>query len=114
MMLFHQEMSFLKRLSLIMGCIILILLLTNGIVGKGGYLELKRMEDQNRQLKEKIDKFKLENQNLMQQIEALKNNPEEIKRVAREEYNMVGKGEIKITASPLKQPSTAQSGKKSK
>ncbi len=112
--MFHQEMSFLKKLGLIMGCTVLVLLLANGIVGKGGYLELKRMESQNRQLQEKIDKFKQENQSLLQQIDSLKNNPEEIKRVAREEYNMVGKGEIKITASPVKQPPADSSNKKAK
>ncbi len=101
-MLFRQEMSFLKRLGILMGCIILLLLLANGIVGKGGYLELRKIEDQNRQLKEKITKFKQENEHLLQEIDALKTNPEAIRKVAREEYNMVGKGEIKITASPVK------------
>jgi cell division protein FtsB len=101
-MLFHQEMSFLKRLGIFMGFIILLLLLANGIVGKGGYLELRKMEDQNRQLKEKITKYKQQNEHLLQEIDALKTNPEAIRKVAREDYNMVGKGEIKITASPLK------------
>jgi len=113
-MLFHQEMSFLKRLGLIMGCIILLLLLANGIVGKGGYLELRKIEDQNRQLKEKVEKFKQENRQLLREIDALKTDPEAIKKVAREEYNMVGKGEIKITASPVKSAPPDQPSPKSK
>jgi cell division protein FtsB len=101
-MIFKQDAGFLKRLALIMASIILLLLLVNGIVGKGGFVDLRKMEEQNQALKQKIEKYKQENQQLVEEINALKTQPRKIIDVARDQYNMVGKGEVKITVSPIK------------
>jgi cell division protein FtsB len=113
-MIFKQDAGYLKRLALIMASIILLLLLANGIVGKGGFVDLRRMEEQNQVLKQKIEQFKQENQQLVEEINALKTQPRKIIDVARDQYNMVGKGEVKITVSPVKPAKPSRSSSKSK
>jgi cell division protein FtsB len=89
-----------QRLIWLVGVLVLLGMIVNGIMGKGGYLELRLIEERNKALKSNIDALKQENQQLLDEIEQLKTNPNKIIEEARDRYNMVGKGEIKITTTP--------------
>jgi cell division protein FtsB len=95
-----------QRLIWFLGVLVLLGMIVNGIMGKGGYLELRQIEERNKALKANIDALKQENQELLDEIEQLKTNPNKIIEEARDRYNMVGKGEIKITTPPPPQTPT--------
>ena len=102
----NGENSFFKRLLVVMTSSILLLLLAYGLFGKGGYLELKRMENQNQDLLRRIEQLKDENNKILSEIKALKTDPKTIEKIAREELGLVKPGEIKITTNQPDPPSS--------
>lgn len=94
-----SQKSFFKRLLVVMASSILLLFLAYGLFGKGGYLELKRIESQNQELIERIEQIREENKKILSEIKALKSDPKTIEKIAREELGLVKPGEIKITTN---------------
>jgi cell division protein FtsB len=97
---------FLKRLTLFMLSLVLLLLFAHGLLGKKGYLAVRRMKQQNQGLSRKIQEVKRENTQAMEEIKALKSDPKTIEKIAREELGLVKPGEIKITTGKSKTESS--------
>ena len=85
--------------------VVTLLALAYAIVGNNGYLELRRREVKNRELRAKADQLRQENQEMLNEIKALKSDPKLIEKIAREELGMVKPGEVKITTNPDRQGS---------
>ncbi len=64
------------------------------IFGRNGYVDLNRLKQENRTLSEKNMKIEMKNLKLHRTIERLKNDPEYIESVARQEFGMIGKDEL--------------------
>ncbi|MBA7702894.1 Cell division protein FtsB [subsurface metagenome] len=65
------------------------------LFGDYGYLARRKLSIQVSQLEKEIEVFKEQNKNLAQEIEALKNDPQIIERIARERLGLIKEGEIK-------------------
>ena len=83
-----------------------VLALAYAIIGNNGYLELRRREGKNRDLRSKAEELRRENKEIKNEIRALKSDPKMIEKIAREELGMVKPGEVKITTNPDRQGST--------
>jgi len=86
--------------------VVSILALAYALIGDNGYLELRRREVRNRELKAKAEELRRENKGILSEIKALKSDPKAIEKIAREELGMVKPGEVKITTNPDRQTST--------
>ena len=64
------------------------------VLGKYNVFTLWRFQQQKTQLENKVQALKIENQRLVDQIEALKNDPRVIEKIAREKFGMVGRDEV--------------------
>jgi cell division protein FtsB len=78
------------------------------IMGNNGYLELRRREAKNQELRLKADGLRQENKEIRSEIRALKSDPKAIEKIAREELGMVKPGEVKITTNPDRQKAAAR------
>ena len=92
---------FLKVLTLVMLSLVLLLLFGHGLIGKKGYLAVRRMKQQNQELNQKIEQLNRENKQTMEEIKALKSDPKAIEKIAREELGLVKPGDVKITTGKL-------------
>ena len=83
--------------------VVSILAFAYAIMGNNGYLELRRREAKNQELRLKADELRRENKEILNEIRALKSDPKAIEKIAREELGMVKPGEVKITTNPDRQ-----------
>jgi cell division protein FtsB len=97
---------FLKQLVLIIVSFSSLLLFTHALFGKLGYLELKKVQNQNEDLAQKIEKLKAENKKIVTEIISLKTDSRVIEKIAREELGLVKPGEVKITTNPSSERSS--------
>jgi cell division protein FtsB len=102
-----KQRSFFQRLSLLMVAVVSVLAFAYAIMGNNGYLELRRREAKNQELKLKADGLRQENKEIRSEIRALKSDPKAIEKIAREELGMVKPGEVKITTNPDRQKAAA-------
>ena len=65
-----------------------------------GYLARGRLSRQISLLEREIATFEEQNENLEEDIKALKNDPEVIERIARESLGLIKEGEIKYKSVP--------------
>jgi cell division protein FtsB len=87
-----------------------LLLVWHGFYGKNGLLawEQKRIED--RQLHKEIDELQQENARLRERIERLKNNPDAIGQVAREQLHYAKPNEVIVALPAEKKAQTPPNG----
>ena len=78
------------RVMLIIAAAFLIVL----VLGKYNVFTIWRFQQQKTELENKVQALKIENQRLTDQIEALKNDPQVIEKIAREKFGMVGRDEV--------------------
>lgn len=64
------------------------------IVGSGGYMKLRRYQEEIRQLETQNRILHQTQAALLEQIGRLKNDPREIERIAREQYQLARPGDI--------------------
>jgi cell division protein FtsB len=102
-----KQRSFFQRLSLLMVAVVSVLAFAYAIMGNNGYLELRRREAKNQELRLKADGLRQENKEIRSEIRALKSDPKAIEKIAREELGMVKPGEVKITTNPDRQKAAA-------
>ncbi len=100
-----KQRSFFQRLSLLMVGVVGVLAFAYAIMGNNGYLELRRREAKNQELRLKAEELRQENKEILSEIKALKSDPKAIEKIAREELGMVKPGEVKITTNPDRQKS---------
>ena len=83
--------------------VVSVLAFAYAIMGNNGYLELRRREAKNQELRLKAEELRRENKEILNEIRALKSDPKAIEKIAREELGMVKPGEVKITTNPERQ-----------
>jgi len=66
------------------------------IVFLPGYTKLQELKDKNRDLEEKIKKYKVDNSLLVEELSLIKNDPFYQEKIARKKLGVVRKGEIPI------------------
>ena len=71
-----------------------LLLLAYQVFGPNGYMTLREREREKRALAEEIRKLTEENLRLVREAKALRNDPQAIERVAREEMKLARPGEV--------------------
>jgi cell division protein FtsB len=98
-----KQHPFFQRLSLLMVGVVSVLAFAYAIIGNNGYLELRRREAKNQELRLRAEELRLENKEILNEIRALKSDPKAIEKIAREELGMVKPGEVKITTNPERQ-----------
>ena len=91
-----QPSALLKALVVVVG-LGLLALLVHTVFGAGGYVDLRRQQAELQELKKKVDSLEGENRRLLEEIKQLRDNPEAIERVARENLRMAKPGETIIT-----------------
>ena len=79
---------------LIMSVGVLTLLLIVGIFNKVGFLEVLESQKELVALKSNIHRLEVENEALIIEIDALKNNPRYMERIAREDLGLARPGEV--------------------
>lgn len=80
---------------------------TYGLVGDGGLVTVLQMRARHAQLAQQVAAAELANQALRQQIAALRSDPRELERLAREELQMARPGET-IYLLPPSRPQPAE------
>ncbi len=104
---FAEQMgSFLRRnltWFLVAGLTLLVL---QDIFGTHGVVAMRRSQEQAADIQKEIDHLNEENQKLQDHVRALKSDPAEIERVAREDMGLARPGEyiFKIQPKPAAQP----------
>jgi cell division protein FtsB len=102
----EQMRSFLRRnltWFLVAGLTLLVL---QDIFGTHGVVAMRRSQEQAADIQKEIDHLNQENQKLQEHVRALKSDPAEIERVAREDMGLARPGEyiFKIQPKPGAQP----------
>jgi cell division protein FtsB len=102
----EQMRSFLRRnltWFLVAGLTLLVL---QDIFGTHGVVAMRRSQEQAADIQKEIDHLNEENQKLQEHVRALKTDPAEIERVAREDMGLARPGEyiFKIQPKPGAQP----------
>jgi cell division protein FtsB len=102
----EQMRSFLRRnltWFLVAGLTLLVL---QDIFGAHGVVAMRRSQEQAADIQKEIDHLNEENQKLHEHVRALKTDPAEIERVAREDMGLARPGEyiFKIQPKPAAQP----------
>ena len=84
----------------------LTLLVLQDIFGTHGVVAMKRSQEQAADIQKEIDHLNEENQKLQDHVRALKSDPTEIERVAREDLGLARPGEhiFRIQPKPVAQP----------
>jgi cell division protein FtsB len=98
----QQPVPFWRRHLLEILGLALLALGIHDIFGAHGYLAMQRSEKQIEQLRGEIDKLNRENQELSQNVNALKTDPSAIEKIAREDMGLARPGEMifKMPAAP--------------
>jgi len=64
------------------------------IFGKGGYLELRHYQEELQKLQNESSRLQRNQRNLLLSIQKIKEDPNEIERIAREKYNFARPGDV--------------------
>ncbi|MGH9447494.1 MAG: FtsB family cell division protein [Terriglobia bacterium] len=83
-----------RRVALLVGVLICLGLVVQGIFGTDGLLTLRQKRREFNSLTHQIQQLKKGNQRLQHQVQGLRSNPQTIGRYAREELHMARPGEI--------------------
>jgi cell division protein FtsL len=78
-------------------------LLVHDIFGTHGYLAMRQKRQEIQKINRELEKLNKENLELKQDVQDLKSDPETIRKIAREEYGLAGRGE-KIIKLPAPKP----------
>jgi cell division protein FtsB len=82
-----------KRMYLIpAGCIVFILFFT--IFGERGLLRIYHLNKEKREIQQRVESIRLENQKLVREIDALKNDRRYLESIARKDFGLVRQNEI--------------------
>jgi cell division protein FtsB len=76
------------------------LLVLQDVFGTHGVLAMRRAQKEAASVQKEIDQINAENQQLQDRVKSLKNDPEAIERIAREELGLARRGEIVFETAP--------------
>lgn len=100
----HKETppGFLRRNSRVLLGGVLFLVFVHDIFGPHGYMAMRRTQREIERVRMDIQHLDSENEQLAEQVHALKSDPKLIERIAREEMGLARRGEIiiKLPARP--------------
>ena len=82
-----------KKASLLFSVIVFIALVVGALFGDGGILQLWQERAETQALELEIQRLRVKNSQLAEEIHALRSNPQAIERLAREELGLVRPGE---------------------
>ena len=99
-----------RHLRTILG-LVMVLLLMDNIFGTHGYLAMRRTQKEIATLKKDLQRLNDENQQLAEQVKALKSDPQLIEKIARDELGLARPGEVIIRIPQQPANSSAAPGK---
>jgi cell division protein FtsB len=100
----NQISEFLKQHGRTVLGLFLLALVVHDIFGTHGFIAMRRTQLEIRRVRKDIDKLNSENVQLSDQVKALKTDPHEIERIAREELQRAKQGEVIIRVPTLPPP----------
>ncbi|MBZ5541888.1 MAG: septum formation initiator family protein [Acidobacteriia bacterium] len=103
--------SFLRRHGRTILGLLMVLLLMDNIFGTHGYLAMRRTQKEIAALKKDLQRLNDENQQLAEQVKALKSDPQLIEKIARDELGLARPGEVIIRIPQQPANSSAAPGK---
>lgn len=83
-----------KKIIYAFSSLLFITLLFLSVFGRNGYVDLNRLRQEHEAITRTNMRLELENHELYRTIERLKNDPEYIENIARQEFGMIGKDEL--------------------
>ncbi|HEY5975887.1 MAG TPA: septum formation initiator family protein [Geobacteraceae bacterium] len=92
-----------KRMYLIpAGCIVFILFFT--IFGERGLLRIYHLHKEKHEIQQRVEAMRQENQKLVREIDALKNDRRYLESIARKDFGLVRQNEIIYQFPPAAKP----------
>ena len=82
------------KVFIILAALLGLLLIALGILGNNGIITYTQLKRNYKEMQQRVEKLDKENQKLVEEINQLRDNPEYIERIAREELGMVKPGEV--------------------
>jgi cell division protein FtsB len=73
---------------------VIVVLVTDGLVGENGFFQRARVRDTYEQERQAVDTLKQRNQRLLNEIRRLKYDPETLEGLARQELGLIRPGEV--------------------
>jgi cell division protein FtsB len=95
-----QLREFLRRNANLFLAAALALLLLQDVFGTHGVLAMRRAQKEAATVKQEIDQINEENRQLQDRVKSLKDDPQAIERIAREEMGLARPGEYIFKTSP--------------
>ncbi|HEY2820532.1 MAG TPA: septum formation initiator family protein [Candidatus Acidoferrum sp.] len=102
-----QITEFLKQHGRTVLGLFVLALVVHDIFGTHGFIAMRRTQLEIRRVRKDIDRLNSENVQLSDQVKALKSDPHEIERIAREELQRAKQGEVIIRVPQLPPPTDA-------
>lgn len=97
------KQSFLQRWGGAIFVLLLMALVAHVLFGEHGFLVMRREQKEVEKLRQEIAQLTADNQQLSEEIQALKTDPHLIERIAREEMGLARQGELIFKLPPKKQ-----------
>jgi len=86
-----------REITLIAFCLTSLSLLGMLIFGRGGYLQVRTVRERLNELRKRNHELHLENQSVYEMILRVQEDPAEIERIARKEFNLAQPGDWIVT-----------------
>jgi cell division protein FtsB len=102
-----QITEFLKQHGRTVLGLFVLALVVHDIFGTHGFIAMRRTQLEIRRVRNDINRLNSENVQLSDQVKALKSDPHEIERIAREELQRAKQGEVIIRVPQLPPPADA-------
>jgi cell division protein FtsB len=103
----NQISDFLKQHGRTVLGLFVLALVVHDIFGTHGFIAMRHTQLEIQRVRKNIDRLNSENVQLSNQVKALKSDPHEIERIAREELQRAKQGEVIIRVPQLPQPTDA-------
>ncbi len=103
----NQISEFLKQHGRTILGLFVLALVVHDIFGTHGFIAMRRTQLEIQRVRKDIDRLNSENIQLSDQVKALKSDPHEIERIAREELQRAKQGEVIIRVPQLPPPTDA-------
>jgi cell division protein FtsB len=87
--------------------LLVLLLLVHNVFGAHGFLAMHQTRAEIEKVQQNIDRLNKENEQLADQVHALKTDPHAIEKIARDELNLARPGDV-IIKIPQQQPSPSR------
>ena len=112
MNLFGWDKKTFRRNAVCLLALLSVFMVIHEIIGRNGYLTLRRQKKEYSELQQKVQTLSQDNQLLEQKINALKNNPEAIEKKARDQLHLVKPGEFVYVLPDKKHPQPPATGQR--